>query len=540
MGGGARGRPDAGAAATVLAAGGELEGQEIASRAAGATAWSVSSMGGIMLLRFAANLLLARIFLPSQFGTIGVLRTILIGIELFSDIGIKNSVIYHRRGADAAYLHTAWTVQIVRGFVMWGLCWALARPATEFYADYPELLWLLPVAGLEAINNGFTSAAVYVQQRGMRMRLPLLLEWVALSVNLLVSIVWALIDHSTVWPLVMGPVAGGLAKVLLSHWMCRAYAMRWRWEREAVADLVRFGKWVFLGTAIVFFAQQFDRLYLGKVVPKAIFGVYTVAWNFLSQSSRPLTVVANNVLVPLFAHHGRVGPEVYRERSDRAMDHYLPFCLLVCLPIGLVCPALFGYGYPRAFVDGGYMGLWISIVVWFMILQQVPRTALLAVGGARRVTFMSGWNALVTVAGVIAGWRFGERVGLAGVRGLIVGNALGNLAGCAVGAWAVRKHGLRLERKMAAYSAAFLALLLAGDRLTTLLASGLARDPLIAVLNKWLGRMGSEPLDPARTTEAFGSLVVTLAFGGVLAVLVWRTSVRSWLADRRAATREVP
>jgi len=474
--------------------------ETVSSRVAGASLWSTGSMGGILALRFAANVVLARLIVPELFGVVAVLRVCLIGLEQLSDVGIRGSVIYHRSGEQPRFLHTAWTVQILRGLLLFGACCALGAPTASFY-EMPVLAWLLPVAGLEAINNGLLSVGVHTRQRGMRMGMPVVLEWIGLVGNLGTTLVWAWVDPS-VWALVAGPIVGGVAKTTASHVLIRDVPMRLAWDRSVLSDIVRFGKWVFLGTVIVFVAQQFDRLYLAKLVPLAILGVYQVAWNFINQGTRLLTVISNAVLTPLFAEYGRVGQEAYAERTGLALDRFLPFALFVCVPICLVCPALFGFLYPDAFADAGRLGQLLAVVVWFMILQQVPRTALLAVGNSRGVAAMSFFNALVTVAGCIVGFRLGS------TRGLILGNALGNLAGCVVGAWCTRARGLQVGGRMLRASVLFLGAAAAGVGTIT-----------------WLQSF--------HVSRNAASLVVSIAAAIGFGLFVWQTSVRDYLRSRR-------
>src|SRR6185503_8059316 len=95
---------------------------------------------------------------------------------------------------------------------------------------------------------------------------------------------------------------------------------------------------------------------------------------------------------------------------------------------------------------------------WFMILQHVPRCALLALGTSRGVASMALWNAVFTVVGIVGGYALQG----GSLAGAILGNALGNVAGCIVGWWSMRACGLRVGRTMAFHSLGFLALLGAG------------------------------------------------------------------------------
>jgi O-antigen/teichoic acid export membrane protein len=306
------------------------------------------------------------------------------------------------------------------------------------------------------------------------------------------------------WALAAGPLAGGLARTLVSHWLYRATPARWAWDPEHVRTLVAFGRWVVGGTMVTFVAQQFHVLYLGKFLPLAILGVYQVAWSFCAQASKPLTVLANRVVIPHFAEFQRRSCEEHGQVVQAGLKKYLPACLLLCVSAGLFAPALFGFFYQRAFVDGGRLGRLLAVVVWFMVLQHVPRSALLSLGASRGVAVMALANALLTVVGIVAGYTLGG----GSVPGAIWGNALGNVAGCLAGWLALRGRGLAIGRPMVAYSLAFLAL-------------------------SWLGAQTSALLeDGAQLSTRGASLMTTAVIAGALALWVWRRTLSPLLAER--------
>ncbi len=476
-----------------------------ARRVANASIWTIGSMASMSLLRLGTQIALTYLLLPHHFGAIALMRVFLVLLEMVSDVGIRGSVVYHQKGEEEGFLNTAWTLQILRGGLMWLAACVLAWPVAAFY-DEPILMWLLPVAGLEAINNGFLSVRIFTSERRLDLKLPVLLDWIGLGVSVATTVIWALIQPS-VWALAAGPLVGGLFKTIASHKLLPGERLRLAWDSEHVRALFDFGKWVIGGTIVSFVAQQFHILYLGKFLPAAILGVYGVAWNFSVQASKPLTVLSNRVIIPHFAAFGREGGAQHAQAVDRALSRFLPACLLITVCTGLVSPALFGFFYEGSFIEGGDMGRLLAGVVWFMVLQHVPRSALLSIGVSRKVASMAFVNAIFTVAGIISGYVLTK----GSVPGAIIGNAIGNVAGCVWGVAATRRAGLRVGRSMAYYSLWFLLLSLMGYGLSELLVEQY----------EWSGSMASA--------------VSTAVFGVPLAILVWVRTGRHMLAQRRAA-----
>lgn len=469
-------------------------------RVASASAWTLGSMALMSVLRLVSQAALTYLCLPEHFGVVTLMRTFLTFVEMVSDMGIRNAVISHPRGEERSFLGTAFGVQFARGLGMWLVTCAIAWPAAAFY-DAPLLLWLLPIAGLESVNNGLYSVRAFVAERRMRLAVPTLLDVFALLVSVTTSVVWAWFDPGP-WALAFGPLVGGGARALVSHAYFHAERVPMCWHGEYARELFAYSRWILGSTTVSFVAQQFHLLYLAKFLSAGVLGIYGVAWNLCAQAAKPMTALANRVIVPHLSEAQRHSPEALAAALRTSLARFLPACLLVCLGAGLFASAMFGLFYDDSFVSGGPMGRLFALVVWFMILQHVPRCTLLSLGAARGVAAMALWNALLTVVGIVGGYALGGGdEGLGALEGAILGNGLGNVAGCAVGWLALRQRGLHVGRAMSLYSLGFLGLLGAGVFLTDELA-----------------RRGALPASHA-------SLAATLLFALPLAAWVWRRTI---------------
>jgi O-antigen/teichoic acid export membrane protein len=464
-------------------------------RVASASAWTLSSMTVMSALRLVSQVVLTYLCLPEHFGVVTLMRTFLTFVEMVSDMGIRNAVIAHPRGEERSFLGTAFSVQLVRGLGMWLVTCAIAWPAARFY-DAPLLLYLLPLAGLESVNNGLYAVRAFVAERRMKLAVPTMLDVLGLVVSIGTSVVWAWF-HPGPWALALGPLAGGAARTLVSHAIYRAERVPLAWERETARELFDYSRWIIGSTTVSFVAQQFHLLYLAKFLAQGVYGVYGVAWNLCAQASKPMTALANRVIIPHLAESHRRSPAELELAVRKSLARFLPACLAVCVVAGLFAPAMFGLFYDDSFEAGGAMGRLFAIVVWFMILQHVPRCALLALGASRGVAAMAVWNAVLTVIGIVGGFALEG----GSLTGAILGNALGNVAGCIVGWRAMRASGLIAGRAMTGYSLGFLVLLGAGVLASVELTRFVEISPSLA------------------------SLATTALFGLPLAFWVWRTTI---------------
>ena len=87
-------------------------------RALNAGFWSLAGYGFNQALRFGSNLLMTRLLVPEMFGVMTIAYVVMTGLAMFSDLGLRPSVVQSKRGSDPVFLNTAWATQILRGLLL--------------------------------------------------------------------------------------------------------------------------------------------------------------------------------------------------------------------------------------------------------------------------------------------------------------------------------------------------------------------------------------------------------------------------------------
>src|SRR5690606_2290529 len=90
------------------------------ARALMGSGWVGGGYIAVQGLRFVSMMVLTYLLAPDVFGVMTMINVFLQGLEMFSDIGIGPSIIHSKRGEKSEFLNTAWTMQVIRGFVLWG------------------------------------------------------------------------------------------------------------------------------------------------------------------------------------------------------------------------------------------------------------------------------------------------------------------------------------------------------------------------------------------------------------------------------------
>ncbi|MBL4759579.1 MAG: oligosaccharide flippase family protein [Mariprofundaceae bacterium] len=292
--------------------------------------------GGFVLaqmIRLGGNLILTRLLFPEVFGLMAIVYVLMVGMALFSDMGIKQSIIQNKRGDEMIFLNTAWVVQIVRGVLICLVVLLLAYALPWFvesgwvadgsvYAD-PLLPSILAVFSLTALIQGFESTKVAVAQRHVQLKRVTQIELWSQAVALLVMVIWAMVYHS-VWALVAGSLVSMLLRTILSHTWLLGPMNRISWDMQCFKDIFHFGKWVFLLSIIGFFAVNGDRVMLGGLLSPSVLGLYAIAFLIFSSVQMLYNTILNRVVFPAFS-------EIARESSDKVAHTHGRFQLIADL-----------------------------------------------------------------------------------------------------------------------------------------------------------------------------------------------------------------
>lgn len=396
--------------------------------------WSMLGYGGTQVLRVAGNLVLTRLLLPEAFGLMALVNAVQQGLQLFSDIGIGPSIVQGRRGDDPDFLDTAWTVQVLRGLLLTCVAIAISAPLARFY-DEPTLLWVLMVSATTALIGGFNSTRLFSMYRHVKLARVSVIEIGSQAAGLATILTWSAFDRS-IWALVAGGLIGSLTRLVLSHTILPGPANRLRWDRAALTELLRFGRWIFFSTVLTFLVGQSDRLVFGKLVPLAVLGVYSVGAMIAAMPAVLLGRMASSVFFPIYSR--------VRESGHDLREVFVRVRRPVLLLAGWSIAGLAGGGatavrllYDQRYDQAGWIVQLLALAGWFTVLEATNNAVLLARGEAHWSAAGGGAKLIGMLLLIPAGYA------LAGFRGAVGGLAASEVLKYGVSAFAATRAGLR-------------------------------------------------------------------------------------------------
>lgn len=378
--------------------------ESLGSRATRASVISLTSYIAAQVLRLCGNLILTRMLFEEAFGLMALVGVFLQGLQLFSDMGIGPNLIQSKRGEEPAFQDTAWTIQAGRGVLLWSLACIGAAPFATLY-DAPQLRALLPVTAASALLAGLNSTKLFMLNRSLSMARLAAVELASQAMALVSMVAWAWFDRS-VWALVSGAIAVNGTNMVLSHVMLPGRRNRFHWDRPSARELFRFGRWIFLSTALSFLAAQSDRLIFGKLISLRLLGVYNIAQMAAQMPATALGRLINTVVFPVLSRMFENGEDI--DRTFRRVRYPL---LLVggYLISGFIAggPVIIDLLYDERFHEAGWMLQLLSISGWFGVLEYSLMAGLLAAGRTAWIAGGAGARLAALIVMIPVGYSVG-------------------------------------------------------------------------------------------------------------------------------------
>lgn len=360
----------------------KLKGDGLKARSIRGLGFTALNYGVGNAMRLGGNLVLTRLLFPEAFGLMALVQIVLTGLTMFSDIGIRASIVRDERGEDPVYLNTAWTLQIMRGVLLWAMTWILAAPVAEFY-EAPVLEQMLPVAGISAILAGFGSTRLATANRALTLGRMTMIGLIGQGIGLVVTIVLAL-WYQSVWALVFGGLVSPAVYMILSHTALPGHQDRLQLERAAARNILVFGAFIFIASAATFISINVDRAILGKFVPLEQLALYNIGLFLATVPMQLLKRLVETVIFPLYAARPpKDNPENLRKIGQSRVTIIL-LALAGSVFLALIGVPLIEFLYDPRYHEAGPLMVLIALAQMPEIISTHYALAIIAAGNSRR------------------------------------------------------------------------------------------------------------------------------------------------------------
>jgi O-antigen/teichoic acid export membrane protein len=418
-----------------------------------ALAWSTFAHVAGQGIRIIGQLVLARLLAPSMFGIMGIASVIQMVLALLTDIGLRVTVIQSPRGDDPAFLNTVWTVQILRGALIWGINLAISAglffgqtfgmlPTGSTWAA-PELPLVLAVASMSSLISSFQSTKVLTVSRSLDLGRATMIELLSQTIGLAAIIALGLLTGS-IWSLVAGWLVSAAIGTVLSHIWLHGPGNAIAWDRSALKELYHFGGMVLASSLFFVFATNADRLLFAGFVGPTQMGFYSIAIGLVGIVDGIGSRILQNVALANFSDVARADPSALRKAIYRLR---LPLDAIALLASGFLfaaAPSIVHTLYDHRYQEAGVY-LKILALSLFFFRFNIFTTVYLAINKPQWPVLLNAFKLLSLLIILPLSFHFG------GFDAAVYGVALHGALLLPIMYWLNRKqdlNDLRFEAKV--------------------------------------------------------------------------------------------
>lgn len=290
--------------------------------------WGVIDQAIQVFARLAANVVLARILLPRDFGVVA-LAVVVVNLGLvLSGLGLGSALI-QRRDLEDRHVTTAFTTSAVFGVVLALGVGASAWPAAAFFRE-EALLTLLPALGVTFVFRGLEVTPNDILMRQLRFRSYYLSSTIATVISCVAGLA-AAAAGAGVWALVWMMVCESVLAAALAWWFAihaRAWRPKFGFDRRSFRELIGFSSYVTASQVVAYGNHNGDNLIVGRVLGATALGYYGFAYRLMILPLQRFGGIVSQSAFPALA--------TVQHDVDRLRAGYVEatrYVVAVCFPI---------------------------------------------------------------------------------------------------------------------------------------------------------------------------------------------------------------
>ena len=337
--------------------------------------WSTFQRFGKMGIAFIANLVMARLLTPEDYGAIGILMVFIALSMVFIDAGFGNALIQKTNPTKEDYSTIFYFNLIISGILF--LLLFIAAPFISNFYRMPELCNLLRVLSLVLILNSLSLIQISRMRKEMNFKVLSIATVGCAIVGAIAGIYTALVGFG-VWSLVIYNLVEAAVQTVILWVFCHWWpSLCFSWS--SLKQLFRYGSFLLANSLLFTLRRNAIAIFMGKLYQASDLGHYSQAKKLEEVPVTAIQTVIGQVTFPMFAS---VKDNIQQLKLAQKKGNILLAFLcvpLMCLSIVLAHDLIIGLFTEKWAAAIPYFQV-LCICGIFVSLQEVNANVITAMG----------------------------------------------------------------------------------------------------------------------------------------------------------------
>lgn len=259
--------------------------------------WMIIERFGYLTIQFVSNLVLARILMPEDFGTIGIMMVFITLSNIFIDSGFSASLIQKKEITEAdksTVFFTNLTLSVCVYCIMF-----VASPWVADFFHIESLNLLLRVLGVVLLVDALCTIQNTILTRDMNFKRLTQIKLASIVVAASFAIYFAYAGFG-IWALIIQYILYSTIRTLTT-WIVAKWRPMLVFSKESFRTFWVFGSKLLVQSFIATLYVNFQQVLIGRFYKPAELGCYSQARQFQQIPTGTVTQVINTVAFPAYA-----------------------------------------------------------------------------------------------------------------------------------------------------------------------------------------------------------------------------------------------
>ena len=303
--------------------------------------WGILNNILIQSINMFVSILLARLLLPEDFGTVGMVMVITGFASVFFELGFGQALI-QKDQLTQKDLSTVFWFNIFMGLLLAISLFLFSNQIAIFY-NTPILQKLSKLFSLIFIFGSLNVVQLSVLKRNINFKKIAIINSLSTIISGSIAIILAL-NNFGIWAIATQILCLNGLKTLL-YWISSKWLPKFIFSWPALKTMLGFSSSVTADSMLTYWARNLDNLLIGKFIGGASLGLYTKAYSIMMLPLNNISQVLTNVLFPSFSSIKNDIPKlksVHLKILTVIILIVLPICCIIWLSAHEIVSILFG------------------------------------------------------------------------------------------------------------------------------------------------------------------------------------------------------